>query len=159
MKRFLLALLVSLMATFSIAGEKLHQSEKYENGKLKYEIISVDNGAYYKYNHYYESGQIHASGFYNWLGFKTFDWVAYYENGVVAFTQVFDAGEKTGDWYYYDENGIMYIKLSWKNDKKHGIWLQYDETGRLVCSKKYKRDKFIEGCSWSEDKGLLVTYP
>ncbi|MEK6828833.1 MAG: hypothetical protein AABY15_01815 [Nanoarchaeota archaeon] len=159
MKRFLLTLLVVFIANISLAKEVVTQTEKYENGNIKYEIISVNDGDYYKYKLYYENGQIQTSGYYNWLGVKTWDWVVYYENGVVAFTQKFADGEKNGDCYYYNENGTLYIKTSWKNDKKHGTWLQYDETGRLVCTKTYKRDKFIEGCSWSEDKGLLVTYP
>lgn len=183
MKKFLFTFLLSVLAVFCFAGERLHQIENYENGNVKYKIISVDNGFYYKYFQYYESGEIQMTGFYNDMGIKCWAWTTFYKNGINESVKNYYSGVAEGSWFFYGENGNLLMAQNYKSGKKHGAWIlyndngqkifhaeykkgkkhgefyKYDDYGKLIVTENYKRGKLIDGWSWDEDKGLVARYP
>lgn len=156
MKRFLLTLIISMFSVFCFAGEEVKQVEKYNNGNIKCEVVSVNYGTYYKYIKYYKTGEICVVGYYNEFGDKHSEWITYYKSGNKASYKVYNNGKKDGEWYFYTESGDVFVKAEYKNDKRHGEWHQYDRNGRLMAKNVYKKGVLKEGLKWTKTNGLVA---
>lgn len=183
MKKFLLTILLSTLSLFTFAN-RVVESEKYDNGNTKYELIAVPgvDGETFEYHSYYIDGSKEIVGTYNEIGNKSGFWISYYENGQMETQTFYSNGIKHGNAWQYDEDGSVISHAQYKQGKKHGKWTHYDRDGNLISEREYKRDKrhgewtyydggrllvsqeysrgkLLQGWQWSEDKGLVASHP
>jgi MORN repeat variant len=133
---FLFAANTALATTIFEKNYSGHFVEKFENGKLKYEI-TVKNGKK--------------------EGIETF----YYENGAKKIETEYKNDKEDGVWKQWYESGQLKLEAHYKNGEEHGAFTQWYDNGQ-----KRVESSFVNGkkdgveCAWERDgtKKYETTY-
>jgi len=95
----------------------------FSTGKLKESVKKMKNSNVYKYNLFYESGKLAATGFRNIVKNKFYN---------------------VGDWKFYEKDGRLLRETGFMLNKRHGVEIIYFENGKVATYKKYHLGKRIK---------------
>jgi antitoxin component YwqK of YwqJK toxin-antitoxin module len=114
--------------------EKCVDSEKYENGQLRYErqIARYSDDHFVAdgfYREFYPNGEKFAEGQYK-NGHQDGKWTYWHDNGKVQRVVEYSNGQPDGSWDVLNPEGYVVAKRAYKDGKRDGTWIVYDETGK-----------------------------
>ncbi|MBN4073014.1 hypothetical protein JYT74_03125 [Crocinitomix catalasitica] len=142
-------------AQYYEAGQATEKIKRWwKNGKIQEESEKRDGSYLGQLTRWYESGQIHQSGF--------------YENGhAIKFESWYKDGRK--EKHHWIENGIRNQDSWYKNGQKkeekhfinrkeeHGLWRGWHENGSRKYVKNYSYGRAVgEWKSWTDDSTLIM---
>jgi uncharacterized protein len=78
------------------------------------------------------------------MGVPHGEWRFWYENGTLAWLQIYKDGLKDGTWEYYYDNKNPKKIINYKEDKKNGEYIEYFANGKEKLVMNYK-DDFQDG--------------
>ena len=84
------------------------------------------------------------------------EWVAYYDNGKMAFRGTFNAGYPDGEHFFYYENGKLREIQKYAAGVKHGDWKKYLDTGELYFTVTYDQGKEVKYDGEALDESEII---
>ena len=100
----------------------------YENGQPLLVYVYNKDNQWIASKEYYENGMLKMEGTVA-NDVRQGNWTAYFPDGKVQSTGVYENGLRVGPSKVYHENGHLWMDGSYVDDHKCGEWVFYDEQG------------------------------
>ena len=154
---------------WKLEGYAIRYCEKWEESKWYYyrdgKCIrwewNYESGEYitrWPYKSYYDNWKLRAELNKNKDWELDWDYISYYENGLVEQKWQYKNGKKTWEWIEYFKDGEVKSKWSYKNGELDGYWIRYCERWDNSCAPIDGNFKEWKEIFWAEEYWTFTTY-